>query len=91
MSLAVPVKDGVVLLERNAGEFNVTLGAAVSTVNVTGELAPAGFPGSELVCVAVAVYCPSFRAGLALPELQPPRVPGAVAVETTVPVAEAPA
>ena len=35
--LAVPVKDGVVLSDGDAGEFNVTLGAAASAVNITGE------------------------------------------------------
>jgi len=44
VSLAVPVKDGVVLLERSAGEFNVTVGGAVSTLNVTAALRPAGLP-----------------------------------------------
>jgi hypothetical protein len=40
MSLAVPMKDGVVLLDRNAGEFNVTRGGPVSTTNVTAALVP---------------------------------------------------
>jgi hypothetical protein len=35
--LAVPVKDGVVLFDGDAGEFNVTLGAAASAVNITGD------------------------------------------------------
>jgi hypothetical protein len=34
----------VVLLDRTAGEFRVTVGAAVLTVNVTGSLLPAGLP-----------------------------------------------
>ena len=91
VSLPVPVKAGAVLFDRSAGEFNVTLGAAVSTVNVTGgSLTPAGFP-SGLSCIAIAVYCPLDRAGLASPELQSPPLPVAVAVETTEPVAVAPA
>src|SRR5664280_2638916 len=61
-----------------------TAGGNVSTVNVTGLLTPAGFPG-EPAWVAVAVYCPVSRAGLALPEFQLPPVPVAVAVETTEP------
>ena len=90
-SFVVPVKDGVVLLDRAAGAFNVTAGAAVSTVNVTELLVPAGFP-SELCWVAIAVYTcfPLDRAGLALPELQPPPAPVAVAVATTDPFAVAP-
>jgi hypothetical protein len=53
VSLAVPVKDGVVLLDGDSGEFKVTLGAAVSTVNVTGALVPVSDLG--LVCEACAV------------------------------------
>ena len=90
MSLADPVNDGVVLFDRSAGESSVTLGAAVSTVKVTGSLTPAGFP-SGLGWVAIAVYCPLERAGLALPEPHPPPVPDAVAVATTDPSALAPA
>ena len=52
-SLAVPLKDGVVLSEGDLGEFNVTVGAAVSTVNVTGELIPVS--DVRLVCIARAV------------------------------------
>jgi hypothetical protein len=55
VSLAVPVKDGVVSLEGDLGVLSVTLGAAVSTVNVTGALRPAGSP-NELGSVAIAVY-----------------------------------
>jgi hypothetical protein len=47
VSLAEPVKDGVVSFDGDSGWFNVTVGEAVSTVNVTGALTPAGFP-SEL-------------------------------------------
>src|ERR1700680_380995 len=90
VSLAVPLNDGVVLFDRDGGEFNVTVGAFVSTTNVTGALVPKAFPSSELFCVAVAVYCPFFRAGLALPDAQLPPLPVAVAVETTEPVAVAP-
>ncbi len=52
-SLAVPAKDGVVSSEGDWGEFNVTVGAAVSIVNVTGKLVPVS--EAKLVCVACAV------------------------------------
>jgi hypothetical protein len=90
VSLAEPVKNGVVLLERDIGELNVTVGGAVSTVNVTGSLVPAGFP-SELGCVAIAVYSPLDSFGLTLPEVQLPPPGVAVAFETTDPVAVPPA
>src|SRR6476469_6435298 len=90
VSLAVPVNDGVVSLEGDGGCFKVTVGEAVSISKVTGLLFPAGLP-SELVWVALAVYSPLERAGLAPPELQPPPVPVAAAVERTVPSALAPA
>ena len=61
------------------------------TVNVTGSLLPAGFPRIELTWVAIAVYCPLARAGLALPDVQPAPVPVAVAAETTAPFAVTPA
>ena len=84
VSLAVPVNAGVTLLDRVGGEFNVTVGGAVSTLNVTGALTPAGFP-SELACVAVALYVfvPLDRAGVALPEVQLPVCGVAVALETS--------
>jgi hypothetical protein len=47
VSLAEPVKEGMVLFDGDSGWFNATVGDAVSTVNVTGPLTPAGFP-SEL-------------------------------------------
>jgi hypothetical protein len=53
VSLAVPVKDGVALLDGDLGEFNVTVGAAVLTVNVTAELVPVS--DARLVCEASAV------------------------------------
>ena len=90
VSLAEPVKDGVVLLEGDCTRFNVTTGELVSTTNVTGELVPAGFP-SELGCVATAVYWPLESVGLALPDVQPPPFGVAVAVEMTVPLALLPA
>ena len=89
MSLADPVKDGVVLLEGDFTGFKVTAGELVSTTNVTGELVPAGFP-SELGCVATAVYWPLESAGLALLDVQPPPSGVAVAVEMTVPFAVLP-
>src|SRR5438128_11270645 len=90
VSLAEPLNDGAVLLEGDFGWLNVTVGEVVSTMNVRGWLTPEGFP-SELSCVATAVYWPLERAGLALPDTQAPLVPGAVALDTTAPVAVAPA
>ena len=90
LSLADPVKDGVVLFDGDSGCFSVTVGEAVSTTNVTGTLVPGGFP-SELSCLATAVYCPLGRAGLASPELQAPPVPVAVALATIDPFALLPA
>jgi hypothetical protein len=86
VSLALPVKDGVVSFDGDGGWLKVTVGAEVLTVKVTVLLFPAGFP-SALGCVAIAVYSPLERAGLASPELQSPPLPGAVALETTVPSA----
>ena len=60
-------------------------------VNVTGPLLPGVSPTIEFSWVATAVYCPLARAGLALPDAQVAPVPVAVAVETTVPFARAPA
>ena len=74
LSLADPLKDGAVLFDGDGGAFKVTAGDVVSTVKVTGLLAPEGLP-SELSCVATAVYCPLDRAGLALPETQAAPVP----------------
>src|SRR5438128_11208751 len=90
VSLAEPLKVGAVSLEGDFGSFKVTVGEVVSTMNVPGWLPPEGFP-SELSCVATAVYWPLERAGLALPDTQAPLVPGAVALDTTAPVAVAPA
>ena len=78
------------LLDGDAGAVKVTLGEAVSTMNVTGALTPAGLP-AELVWVAVAVYTPLASAGLASPDVQLPAVADAVAVARTVPVAVGPA
>ena len=85
----MPLKEGVVFFDGVGGWFNVTVGELVSTMNVTGELVPGEFP-SELGCSAIAVNCPLERAGLASPELQPPPVPVAAALETTVPSALVP-
>src|SRR5258708_21204735 len=79
-------KEGVVWLEGDSTGFSVTVGEAVLTVNVTVLLRPSELP-SELGCVATAVYCPLVSPGLACPELQPPPVPSAVALETWVPSA----
>ena len=62
VSLAKPVKDGVVSFDSGVGWFSLTVGAAVSTVNVTASLAP--FSSARLVCVACAVYTPSARVSL---------------------------
>ena len=51
------------------GEVSVGCGATVSIVKVTGAEVPFR---DELTCLAIAVYCPSGRAGAAGPELQPP-------------------
>lgn len=83
VSLANPVKEGVVLLDGDLTELNATVGAAVLTVKLTVLLLPVGFP-SELAWVAIAEYCPLERAGLAPPELQSPPVPPAVALDTSV-------
>jgi hypothetical protein len=90
VSLAEPVKDGAVFFDSNSGWLKVTVGEAVSTMNVTGELTPAGLP-SELCWTATAVYCPPDSAGPASPEVQSAPVPVAVAVETTAPFAVDPA
>src|SRR2546421_13031732 len=90
LSLAVPVNDGLRLLDGEAGWFSVTVGAAVSTVNLTASLSPSGLP-SELGSVATAVYWPSFKAGLARPEGQLPATTVPVALAATVPSALLPA
>ena len=90
VSLAVPLNDGVVLFDSGGGCSKVTVGEVVSTTNVTGELVPVGFP-SELSWLAIAVYFPLGSAGLALPDVQAPPVPVAVALETIEPFAVAPA
>jgi hypothetical protein len=86
----VPTKLGCVSLDGETGCSSVTVGADVSTVKVTGELLPAGFP-SELCWTATAVNVPFVSDGLASPEDQLPPVPVAVAVDTTVPLALDPA
>jgi hypothetical protein len=75
---------------RGASAGGVTTGGGV-TVNVTGLLLPAGSPTIEFSWVATAVYCPLGRAGLAPPDAQAAPVPMALALETTVPFAAAPA
>ena len=54
MSLAVPLKEGVVSFERAAGAFSVTCGGSVLTVKLTFALWPGGLP-SELLWTATAV------------------------------------
>jgi hypothetical protein len=89
VSLALPVKVGLVLLDGDFGGVRVTVGGAVLTVNVIGLLSPAGFP-AELGWTATAVYWPLAKAGLAGAELQAP-VPVAAAFETGTPSALFPA
>jgi hypothetical protein len=52
--LAVPVKDGVVFSDGDAGEFNVTLGVAASAVNITGETIAPPAVSSKLIATPVA-------------------------------------
>jgi hypothetical protein len=89
VSLAVPVNEGTVLFDGDGGWPKVTVGELVFTSNVTDSLTPLALP-SELGWVAIAVYCPLVRAGLALLDVHPPLLGVAVPVETTVPVAVAP-
>jgi hypothetical protein len=79
--------DGNHLNEAAGGACTGTGGGV--TVNVAGGLRPAGFP-NELSCDAIAVYCPADRGGVALPEVQAPPVPVAVAAETIAPFVVAP-
>src|SRR5438477_3839296 len=92
VSLAVPVKLGDGLLAGDFGWVTVTVGAVVSTVNVTGVLVPSGLPGNELFCTAIAVYvCFSVcSAGLAAVEVHASPTGVAVASETTVPLGRSP-
>src|SRR5207249_3764972 len=90
VSLAEPLKVGAVSFDGDFGAFKVTVGEVVSTMKVTALLLPGGFP-SELSCTATAVYCPLESGGLALPDVQAPPVPVAVAVATSAPLAAAPA
>ena len=53
VSLALPLNAGVALAEGVSGWSSVTVGAAVSTVNVTGELTPVS--EAPFVCSARAV------------------------------------
>ena len=53
VSLAVPLKDGVVSLEGDGGWLNVTVGGAVLTVKVTSALLPTS--EARFACVACAV------------------------------------
>src|SRR6202035_3250281 len=82
VSLASPLKDGVVLFDGEGIESSVTLGEAVLTVNLMGLLAPCGLP-RELAWVATAWYWPLEREGLAPPEFQPPGALVASALETS--------
>src|SRR2546426_150030 len=92
VSLAVPLNVGDGLLDGDFGCVKVTAGAVVSTVNVTGVLAPSGLPANELFSTAIAVYtCFSVcSGGLAALELHAPPAGVAVASETTVPLGRSP-
>ena|SRR5947209_5801189 len=93
VSLAVPVNDGVATFERclSAG-FNVTVGAVVSTMKVTGTLVPSGLPVMELFCDATAVYVclPVLSADLSGPEVHASPTGVALASDTGVPVGRSP-
>jgi hypothetical protein len=89
VSLALPLNDGFVLFDGDAGPVSVTFGEAVLTTKLTGLLTPAGFP-TELCWIATAVYSPLNRAVPAFPETQLPPVPEADASETTAPKDEDP-
>src|SRR5947209_14932316 len=70
--LAVPVKDGVGLSDGDAGAFNVTLGAAASAVNITGETTAPPAISSRLIARRAATFT-SRRAVNALIRLPPSR------------------
>src|SRR5437879_5212922 len=92
VSLAVPVNEGVALLDGDLGDVMLTVGALVSRMKVTGALVPSGFPRSALFWIATAVkLClPAASAGLTGPELHTPPAGVAVASATTVPVGRSP-
>src|SRR5438874_57356 len=54
--LAVPVKDGVGSSDGDAGGFNVTLGAAASAVNITGETTAPPAPAAAAASGNLAVW-----------------------------------
>ena len=84
------MNDGVVSFEGDSGLLRVTVGEAVSTVNVTGLLTPFGAPEGAFLGGDGCVLPPP-RAGLAASEAEPPPVPAAVAVATADPLTVAPA
>ncbi len=59
--------------------------------NVTGSLCPVGFPASELLCTATAVYVPKARDGVAGLDCHAAPDPAAVALDTSVPFDDSPA
>src|ERR1700724_1362008 len=93
VSVAVPVNDGVATLDRGFGwGLRVTVGAAVSSLSVTGALVPSGLPNSELFCDAIAVYvCAPAGSGV-FSGLEVHDSPAGVAVasETIAPVGRSP-
>src|SRR5947209_5820841 len=92
VSLAVPLNDGVVSLDGEAGDLSVPAGDVVLTVKHTLLLVPAAFPSALCPYTTLFRSClPASSAGLAGDELQPPPVPVAVALETTGPSALLPA
>ena len=56
-SLAAPENAGTLFGDGDGGALSVTVGRAVSTMNVTGRLLPAGLP-IALCCTATAVNVP---------------------------------
>ncbi len=83
LSLAVPVKDGVVSLLGVAIEPSETFGAGVSTRKWIAPLVPGPSPNS-LSCSATAVYSPSESGVERGSELQGPPVPAACTSATCV-------
>ena len=81
-SLAVPENAGTLFGDGDGSALSVTVGGAVSTMNVTCRLWPGGLP-IALCCTASAVNTPLLRAGEARSEIQLPPLAVAVAVEST--------
>jgi hypothetical protein len=74
--------DSLVVELPFAGVVRVTAGETVSTMKLNRSDVPTSSLITELCWLATAVYAPSGNEGLAAPEVQAPRVPVAVAIET---------